>query len=85
MVKSEQVQDAVDQKLVKSRFSRYSRILSLAGRRVKRNDQVSEQVWGDVTERALPHGEGNYVGRTGSVQILFIKLSHLVIVYNNDR
>jgi len=85
MVESEQVQDTVNQKLIKPGFCRHSCLLSFPGRRVKRNDYIAQEPRSDIAEGALLHGESHDIGGTGPIQVRPVQLCHFLIGYNEDR
>ena len=85
MVEAEQVQDTVNQELIKPGFCGHSCLLSFPGRRVQRNDNIAQEPWGDVAEGPFLHGERHDIGGTGSIQVRLVQISDFLIAYNEDR
>ena len=85
MVESEQVQDAVNQELIKPVFCCHACLLSFPGRGVKRNDYIAQECRGDVAKGAFLHGKSHDIGRAGPIQVRPVQLCHFMIGYNEDR
>jgi len=84
MVESEQVQDAVNQELIKPGFCCHAGLMSLPNRRVKRNDHIAQEPRVDIAEWALLHGESHDIGGTGPIQVRPVQFCHFLIGDNQD-
>jgi hypothetical protein len=85
VVEAEQMQNTVNQELIKSGFCGHSSVLRFPGRRVQGNDDIAQKSRGDVAERPLLHGECHDIGGTGSIQVCLVQISNFLITYKEDR
>jgi len=84
VIKTEQVQDAVDQKLVEAGFKRNTDPFGFSSCRVQRYDHISQKVRIELLEPALLHGEGKHIGRLGPMQESLVEFGYFLIIYNKD-
>ena len=73
----------MNQQLAKPSCQGQPGALGFSGRCFYRNNDITKQSWRDITERALTHGESNYVGRPITVEIVPIDDGYLEIIHQN--
>ncbi len=83
MIITQQVKDAVHQKLGKTFFHAYASNFSFSRGSFNGNNHVAEKLRSDVIKLACSHGKCDDIGRAVSIEIFLIKLSYFGII--NDK
>lgn len=85
MVISENMQNAVNQQLIKAIFHRYAGLLRLLGTSVCRNYDVAQQVRINIPKFTLAHGKGDDIGGPAMIQIRMVHLCDAGIIHDQYR
>ena len=85
MVKSDQMQHAVNQKLDQALSKRNAGKIGFFFRRIRRYDHISQQKRRNLRELAFLHGKGNHIGRAFMLQVFPVDGFNLGVIDDQKR
>lgn len=85
MVISDQMQHAVNQKLYQTLSKRDAGKFSFFFRRIRRNNDISQQKRRHLCIRAFLHSKGNHIGRSFMLQVFPVYGFNLGVIDDQNR
>ena len=85
MIIAEQMKDAMQQEEIQLAIERGLRLAGIAGRRLRRDHHVAEQIRLHAAPLAFLHGKRDHVGRAVLAQVITIDRLDAGIIDNQNR